>query len=59
VLPSADPALLALGRGDGFRALLNFSGRTLAVDLGDYGGTGTLALAPWDQVWLHRGRPLA
>jgi hypothetical protein len=29
------------------------------IDLGAYGGTGTLALAPWDQVWLHRGRPLA
>jgi amylosucrase len=59
VLPSDDPALLALARGDGFRALLNFSGRSLALDLGAYGGTGTLALAPWDQVWLHRGRPLA
>ncbi|NIA55692.1 amylosucrase [Massilia sp. TW-1] len=59
VLPSDDPALLALARGDGFRALLNFSGRSFAIDLGAYGGTGTLALAPWDQVWLHRGRPLA
>ena len=54
VLPALDPALLALGRGAGFVGLFNFSGRTLDVDLGAYGGAGTLTLAPWEQAWLDR-----
>jgi amylosucrase len=54
VLATDDPALLALGRGEGFLGLFNFSGRTLAVDLQAYGGAGTLALGPWEQAWLDR-----
>jgi amylosucrase len=54
VLPTLDPALLALARGERFVGLFNFSRRTLDVDLGAYGGAGTLALAPWDQAWLDR-----
>jgi len=54
LLPAADPALLALARGAGFIGLFNFSGRTLDVDLGAYGGAGALQLAPWDQAWLDR-----
>jgi amylosucrase len=53
-LDSADPALLALARGESFLGLFNFSGRTLDVDLQVFGGAGTLALGPWDQAWLDR-----
>jgi amylosucrase len=54
VLDAGDPSLLALARGEGFIGLFNFSGRTLAVDLQPYGGTGALALGPWEQAWLDR-----
>jgi amylosucrase len=53
-LPAGDPAVLALARGKHFLGLFNFSGRTLTVDLGAYGGAGTVILAPWDQAWLNR-----
>jgi amylosucrase len=53
-LDTSDPALLALARGDGFLALLNFSERELAVDLGDFGATGRCVVPAWDYVWLDR-----
>jgi len=53
-LDAADPALLALARGEHVLVLFNFSARTLVVDLHALGGAGTLALAPWDQAWLDR-----
>ncbi|QJE03278.1 amylosucrase [Massilia forsythiae] len=58
-LAAHDPAVLALARGARFLGLFNFSGRTLALDLAEFGGHGALALGPWEQAWLDRATWLA
>jgi amylosucrase len=56
-LATADPALLALGRGQRFLGLFNFSERELTASLGH---AGVCVLGPWEFAWLDRetGEPL-
>ncbi|AXA92269.1 alpha-amylase family glycosyl hydrolase [Massilia sp. YMA4] len=60
LLPTHDPALLALARGDSFLGLFNFSERPLKVALpalGEGGWPGypdEIELGPWDMRWLRR-----
>ena len=60
LLACADPAVLALLRGEHFLSLSNFSARTITVDLaalqaGQWPGqAGTVVLAPWAMLWLTR-----
>jgi amylosucrase len=46
LLPTADPALLALARGERFLGLFNFADREVAAD--------TCVLRPWECIWLDR-----
>jgi len=51
-------ALLALGRGERFLSLSNFSSQPLMVSLAGMGSwTGEVLLAPWSLAWLERDVP--
>lgn len=60
LLPSPDPALLALARGEQFLNLSNFSDRTIAVSLAAFGAgswpghSDMVVLEPWAMLWLER-----
>jgi amylosucrase len=60
LLHAADPAVLALARGDSFLSLSNFSARHIQVDLAGLGeGTwpgqdNCFELEPWAMHWLER-----
>lgn len=60
LLQPADPAVLALVRGERFLNLSNFSARTIELDLaalgaGRWPGHGqTVVLGPWAMLWLER-----
>ncbi|WP_426208767.1 alpha-amylase family glycosyl hydrolase [Massilia sp. TWP1-3-3] len=60
VLAAADPALLALARGERFLSLSNFSGLPLVVSLAALqagawpGYADQVVLQPWAMLWLER-----
>lgn len=65
LLPSTDPAVLALARGPQFLTVMNVSGQPRSIGLDGHWTdllagrilAGPTTLAPWSMLWLERGGP--